>query len=178
MIRTLRALFLGRLLREKLLLVVFALIGLLWWLSSFSGRAGSFARTAKVTSGDLAEQQLWLNNQVAIEEVGRKTAARLDSAQTLDALRLASEVGVIASQNGLHTTSSGGQTTETSGQFSVHTLEYNANRADWDALKKFCGDLQKRAPYIAIKEFTLVADQSNPALLNLRLRISSVEIVR
>ena len=38
MIRTLRAFFLGRLLREKLLLVAFALLGVLMWLSNTSKR--------------------------------------------------------------------------------------------------------------------------------------------
>ena len=44
MIRTLRALFLARLLREKLLLVAFAVLGVAMWFSGFSDRAGVFWR--------------------------------------------------------------------------------------------------------------------------------------
>jgi len=44
MIRTLRALFLRCLLREKLLVVVFLAIAVLLWLSGFSKRAGQFFR--------------------------------------------------------------------------------------------------------------------------------------
>ncbi len=50
MIRSLRAYFLGRALREKILLFAFVAIGLLWWLSAFGGRAGVWMREQKVTT--------------------------------------------------------------------------------------------------------------------------------
>ena len=53
MIRTLRVYFLGRLLREKLLLIGLILIGVLWWLSAFGTRAGQFWRTQRGTTATL-----------------------------------------------------------------------------------------------------------------------------
>ncbi|HUR58295.1 MAG TPA: hypothetical protein VM029_11335, partial [Opitutaceae bacterium] len=62
MIRTLRAFFLGRLLREKVLLLVFVLIGALWWLTAFNKRATVFWRQKHQTTVELADQTRWLQN--------------------------------------------------------------------------------------------------------------------
>jgi len=49
MIRTLRALFLARLFREKILLVAFAVLGVVMWFSGFSTRVGTFWREQRST---------------------------------------------------------------------------------------------------------------------------------
>ncbi len=178
MIRTLRAFFLGRLLREKLLLVVFVLIGVLMWLSGYSRRFGSFWREQHSTTVSLADQQRWLDNRKALEEAARKSAERLDASKTLDASRLLATVAALASEAGLRNTSSGQQTNDSNGQISIHTLPYTVNRADWDSLKKFYVALSARSPYIGIERFTLNADRANPAQLNLAITVTSVEIAR
>jgi hypothetical protein len=55
MIRTLRAFFLGRLLREKLLLVAFFVIGVLMWFSGYSKRLGRHLKM-KVKRKNIAKQ--------------------------------------------------------------------------------------------------------------------------
>lgn len=178
MIRTLRALFLGRLLREKLLLVVFALLGVLMWLSGYGKRVGSFWREQRSTGVNLVEQQRWLNNKKVIEESAKKAADRLDAARTLDGTRLLAAVAALATEANLKNTVSGAQTNQSNGQFSVHTLTYTVNRADWDSLKKFYLALSARSPYIGIERFTLGADRTDPNMLTLQLVVSSVEIAR
>lgn len=178
MIRTLRAFFLGRLLREKLLLVVFALLGVLMWLSSYSKRLGAFWREQRSTTVALNDQQRWLDNRKALEDAAQKAAGRLDASQTLDAVRLVAAVGALASEAGLRNTSSGGATDQSNGQVSIHTLPYMINRADWESLKKFYIALSARSPYIGIEKFTLNSDRANPAQLNLAITVSSVEISR
>lgn len=179
MIRTLRALFLGRLLREKLLLVVFLLIGVLMWLSGFGKRAGAFWREQRVTTSSLAEQQRWLKNESAIIQTARKAAEQLDAAKTLDGTRLLAAVSQIADEAGLKQNSvSGAQKNQSNGQFSVHSIDYAINRASWDALQKFYVALSARSPYIGIEKFALQADRADASLLTLQLTVSSVEIAR
>jgi hypothetical protein len=179
MIRTLRAFFLGRLLREKLLLVAFAAIGLLWWASAFSTRAGRFTQERRRTTAALAEQQQWLDHRLVIEAAAQKAAAQLKPELTLDGTRLLADVSSIAREAGLRNVSGGSLTTKQSnGQFSIHTLDYTVNRSDWNLLRKFYESLQKRTPYIGIEHFQLTADGVNPAQLSLSLRVSSVEITR
>jgi predicted RNA polymerase sigma factor len=178
MIRTLRAFFLGRLLREKLLLVVFALLGVLMWLSSYSKRFGAFWREQHTTTVNLTDQQRWLDNRKALEVAAQKAAGRLDASQTLDGTRLLAAVNAIAAEAGLRNTSSNGATDQSNGEVSIHTLPYKINRADWEALKKFYLALSARSPYIGIERFVLNADRANPAQLNLDLTVTSVEINR
>jgi hypothetical protein len=179
MIRTLRALFLGTQLREKLLLVTFALIGLLWWLSAFSSRASAFNAQRRRTTLALAEQQQWLDNQKAIEAAARKAAEQLDAAKTLDGTRLLAKIGTLAREAGLRNTGTQGSPTTTSnGQFSIHTLTYSITNADWASLTKFYTALQQQSPYIGIDSAIVAAGQNNPAQLSLTLKVSSVEITR
>lgn len=176
MIRTLRALFLARLLREKLLLVAFAVLGVVMWFSGFSTRVGTFWREQRSTTVSLAEQKQWLANRTAIDASAQKAAARLDAAQTLDATRLYAEVDKLARAAGV-TPGLGEQRDVTGDQFSVHSLQVTINKVDWEALKKFYLNLQARSPYISIEQFTLNAPPAGSPLSAV-LRVSSVEVAK
>src|SRR5438128_911821 len=108
MIRTLRALFLARLLREKLLLVAFTALGALWWLSAFSTRANAFNLQQRRTTAALKEQQQWLDHRKEIEVSAEKAAATLDPSKTLDGSRLLAAVNSLARDASLKNTVSGG----------------------------------------------------------------------
>jgi len=179
MIRSIRAFFLSRALREKLLLVAFVAIGALWWLSAFGTRAGQFWRDQRTTTTRLKEQAEWIKNRTVIEETAQKTAARLDPARTLNGNQLVTTVAQIAREAGLqNATSSGNPITRTSGQFAIHETDYTIRNTDWDSLIKFYEELQKRSPYISVERFSLVAGANNAAQLTLGLKVVSVEIVR
>ena len=174
MIRTLRALFLARLLREKLLLVAFAVLGVAMWFSGFSTRAGVFWREQRSTTLTLAEQKQWLVNRTAIEESARKSAGRLDAARTLDATRLYAEVEKMARDSGV-TPGLGDQRDVVGDQFAVHSLQVTINKVEWEALKKFYLNLQARSPYINIEQMALSAPPAGSPL-TATLRVSSVEV--
>jgi len=177
MIRTLRALFLARLLREKLMLAALLAILALAWLSGFSTRVGGFLARQKIITADLADQAQWLANRKSIQDSARLAAGRLDAARTLDATRLLAEMSGMAREAGLLNTAGGESQDVGSGQFTVHTLEFNILKADWNSLKAFYIAVQQRSPYIGIEQFSVQADHANPTLLNVSLRVSSVEIV-
>jgi hypothetical protein len=179
MIRTIRAYFLGRLLREKFLLLAFILIGLLWWLSAFSGRAGGFWRAQRSTTATLLEQQQWLNNRLAIEAAAKKAAARLDPGKTLDQTRLVNAVNQAAFDAGLRNNYSATPApSESNSQFTVHSVDFTVTNADYEALLPFYLNLHQRAPYVGIERFALASNLSGSPKLTLRLRVSSVEIPR
>lgn len=180
MIRTLRAFFLGRLLREKVLLLAFVLIGVLWWLTAFNKRASFFWREQHRTTVELADQQRWLQNKTKIEAEAERAARGFEAAQTLDGNRLVSAINQAASEAGLRNNygTSGPPTTETNGQFKIHTVLYSVTGADFVTLEKFYLNLHKRAPYIGVESFVLLGRGNNSPLLNLSLRVSSVELPR
>jgi hypothetical protein len=176
MIRTLRALFLSRLLREKILLLAFFGLGTLWWLSSFADRAARFVREERALGIELAIQQQWLDNRGLIEATAQKAASRLDPAQTRNSTRLFTEVSNLANEAGFRNAIINPQPPATIGQFSIHTLNFTVNNVDWEALKKFYLALQAKAPYVGIDQFSLNNPGNNTHTLG--MRISSVEIAR
>ncbi|MDO8540827.1 MAG: GspMb/PilO family protein [Opitutaceae bacterium] len=179
MIRTLRLLFLSRALREKLLLLGFIAIALMWWGSVFAKRAVLFNRERRMTTARLNEQTKWIRDRGAIEEKAQKAASSFDPARTLNANQLAAAVEQLANQAGLRANASSLELTTTpSGQFAVHALRYRISGADWEKLSKFYESLQHRAPYMAIDSFTLSAAPNNPSQLTVELRVVSVEIIR
>lgn len=179
MIRSLRIFFLTRLLREKLLLVAFAAVALLIWLSGFSTRAGVFLRAERATTLELKEQELWLANENQIKLAADKAAAQFDPSRTLDGTRLFTRVKQLAAEAGLKNTSNQGlEPPVTNGQFSVHTLGFQVNAADFPSIEQFYVKLNQNAPYIAVEQFALQPQPNNPSLLSLVIKVSAPEIAR
>lgn len=180
MIQTFRAFFLGRALREKLLLLTFIGIAVLWWGSACMKRGTQFWREQRTTTEKLKFQDGVIHNRAGVELRAQQTAAQLDPTKTLDANQLAAAVQQLAQEAGLRNTYQGSSpTTQVSGQFSIHSLGATIRGADWvTQVKPFYVALQKRAPYIAIEQLTLQAAAQNPAQLTLDLKVVSVEINR
>ena len=85
---------------------------------------------------------------------------------------IADQVGV---RNG---TSSEILETQLTNQFSVNTVQVAVRNADLPSLLSFYDELEKRAPYIGLEQFSLSANPTNPSLLSAVMRVSSVEINR
>ncbi len=178
MIRAVRHFFLTRALREKLLLVAFVAIGVMWWFSAFGKRGGSFWREQRSTTARLTEQAQWIKNRPSIEQAAKQTAERLDPARTLNGNQLVTTVDQLAKEAGLRNGVGGSPTTEKSGQFAVHTAQYTITQAQYDQIKAFYEALQKRSPYISVEQFKVIAAASNAATLTLSLKVVSVEIAQ
>jgi hypothetical protein len=179
MIRRARISFLTRALREKLLLLAFIGIAVVWWGSSFLTRGAGFWRDQRTTTQQLTLQREWIKNRATIEDTAKKTASSLDPARTLNANQLVTTVIQLANEAGLKgAQTSGGTTSTTSGQLALHSQEFVLRNIEWDALTKFNQALEQRSPYIAMERFTLVAAPPNGAQLTLNLKVTSVEITR
>jgi len=179
MIKACKAFFLGRLLREKLLLVAFIVLGAAIWLSGFSDRAGSFWREHKTLKNALSTQQQWLDNREAIDARSRVAIAKLDPARTLNDTRLIGEINAIANGVGLRSNvATNDARTERNSQFAVNYLRVDVTKASYETIKSLYFELEKRSPYIGLEEFSLQVDPANRRLLKATLRVSSVEIIR
>lgn len=176
--RSLRAFFLNLQFREKALLVIFAVLIVAVWFSTFNTRFWKFQAAARSTGLELKEHSQLLAQRQAIEEAAKNAAARLDPTKTLDGTGLFATVQAIATEAGLRNPRIGEQQEQTNGQFVVHSLRFSVQKADWDTLKKFYLSIQARSPYIGIETFSLNADKASPASLNATMEISSVEVPR
>lgn len=179
MIRTIRIFFLTRALREKLLLVAFVAIGLLWWGSSFTSRSSVFWRQQRTMTSQLKVSAEWVKNKKMIEEAAKKAASSLVPEKTLNANQLLTTVNQLAAEAGLKNITSGGtQPSSTSGQFAVHSQEFIIRNLEWEPLGRFYKALQQNSPYLSIERFTLRSVGNNSSQLELVLRVASVEITR
>lgn len=178
MIRSLRLFFLSRLLREKILLVAFALLGVAIWMSSLSTRLGQFRTAANTATAELETQAMWLGSQASIEAEAAKAAAQLDPARTLDSNDLYAEITSLVGAAGIPPTSlvnPQNRPDVTSGQFSIHTLDFTVNNVDWVPLKNFYASVLTRAPYVGVSYFDLRPRPNNPSQHQLMLRVSAIE---
>lgn len=176
MIRSIRAFFLSRVLREKLLLVCFLGIGVVMWASSLSSRGNRFWRAQNVTTAQLKEQDFWLGRQKEIETITQTAAAQMDPAKTLDPTNLSVTVSQLANDAGLKITRSNVTPAMSTGQFSINALRITINGADWSSFSKFYQRLQQRAPYLAITELAIQPMRGNPSQVQGTMNISSFEV--
>lgn len=173
-----KAFFLSRLLREKILMLGFVLIGALIWLSGVSDRVGVQWRAIKQTSTDLDVQQRWLLQRQRIEKEAQLAIEHLDPSRTFDNVRLQSELNSLARAAGLSNYDvSDSRTTRTS-QFAVHSVQFSVRNADMGALIAFYQSLAQRAPYLGLEQFALASNRANPSQLTAQWRVTSVEIAR
>jgi hypothetical protein len=176
MIRTLRAFFLSRLFREKLLLVGFLGIAVIMWASAFSSRARRFWHAQAATTQELQQQDALLRQRPAIEAATQAAAAQMDPAKTLDATGLSVEVSRIANDAGVRINTGNVTPGPNAGQFAINTLRIQVPSADWHAFAVFYQHLQERAPYIAITQITMEPVPRNPAQVRAALDVASFQI--
>ena len=173
-----KAFFLSRLLREKVLLLAFVLIGAAIWFSSVSDRVGVRLRQIRTASSDLDVQARWLLQQDRIQKEATFAIAHLDPALAFDSVRLQSEINSMARDAGLSNYDVSDSRDQSTSQFAVHSVQFSARNADIAALVTFYQALGKRAPYIGIEQFSLASNRANPSQLNISWRVTSVEIVK
>jgi hypothetical protein len=172
-----KAYFLSRLFREKILLVLLVGAGAVVWLSSVSGRLSAWYADHRRTTFELNEQAVWLSQRERIEEEAMSAIRNLDPARSFNGVRLSAELSNLAAAAGL-----GGNTTsevlppERTAQFAVNAVRLRITRATWESLKTFYLELSKRAPYITIDQFAVVAERNNPSQLTANLRVVAVEV--
>ncbi len=168
-------LFLRRAPRERVLILVLLAAGALVWLGSAARRARIRWTEGRVVATELATQKLWLERKASIEARAARAAGNLDPARTLDATHLVGEVSALASEAGLSAALDAPHTQRT-GQFAYHTVQVGFRRADLAALVKFYRALGRRAPYLALEECSFIANRANPAELDARFDVFSVEV--
>jgi len=173
-----KAFFLSRVLREKILLLALVLILALMWLFSVMGRAMAFKREYQNTTAVLQSQQRTLNDRARIQARATAAIRQLDPASTFDTVRLQSELDTMAAAAGITNKTIGDARTDRTPQFSVNSASINLRNVDYPSLVKFYEDLKKRSPYIGIDRLTLQVVAANVNQLTASITVSSVEVAK
>jgi len=164
----------SRSMREKVLVLLMFLVGLLIWFSFFADRAQALLAERASLNRRQAEMDLYLDNRDLIEQRAEAGIASLEPERTLDGTRLLVEVADLAEKHGMKP-SVDSPRIEAGEIFSYHTVVLTVQNAKLETLIGFTGELQSRAPYLALEE-VVVTSKSDPQYLDARYRISSVEL--
>ncbi len=164
--------FQNRSLRERVLLLVFALIGLAWWAPVALRRSGALRRDLTEYKTDRETQELWLSRQAEIEARATAATRTLDPSKTLDASQAFAELNRMTS--GM-TAEIGAQRTQQSEQFALNNVQVTIRRVDMAGLLHFYEQLGARAPYLGIEQCSVSADRANPGLVSAVFRVYSIE---
>lgn len=169
-----KAFFLGRILREKILLLTFTLLVLLIWVGRGLGRSRAVGGPAHRPRGTgdpagLAEKPR------SDRGAGGRRDPKPGFGKTINATRLLGELNTLATQAGLNA-DIGSQRTERTDQFAFHSVQMNVRRADLATVLKFYTELSERSPYIALEQCSLAVDRANPGQLNASFRVVAVEL--
>lgn len=187
MIKAFKAFFLGRQLREKLLMVAFIAAGVAIWLSSFSGRARAFWLSAKTANATLATQAAWLAKSDSIEARTRTAVSKLNPLKTYNANSLLGVIDRLARDAFGPKVTISTEGSKVSGQFATHSVTATINatntEADWKLLMyKFYPDLQKLSPYVSLEELAITAGGAGRTgaggPMTVRLRATSIEVIQ
>jgi hypothetical protein len=134
-------------------------------------------KDVRETRAVLEQQERWLEEKDRIAAAATAAIADLDGSRTFNSLRLSAELSTLAKNAGIdQSLRSEAQPTQQTAQFAVHTVQLTLTRVGWESLLSFYEELSQRAPYISIERFSLESVRNNPAELNARLLVSSVEI--
>lgn len=161
-----------RSLRERVLLLVFALIGFGWWAPVALGRLGLLRHEISEYRVESETQQLWLSRRAEIETRAAAAGRTLEPAKMLNASQAFSELSRMTS--GLNPEIVAGKTQQ-SDQFALNNIQVTIRRAEPRGLLDFYGQLAARAPYLGIEQSILSADRANPGMINAVFKVYSIE---
>ncbi|HWA29297.1 MAG TPA: hypothetical protein VG734_26840 [Lacunisphaera sp.] len=164
--------FNSKLLRERVLMLVFIGIGVLWWGSALVRRIGQNSQTWHLLGQEEALQREWLGKGATINDRTEKMAKKLDPAKTMNAAQAYAEVSRLTA--GL-SAEMGAQRTDPSENITVHSLNVTLRRVDMAGLIRFYEGISSRAPYLGIEQCAITIDRGSPGLVTAVFRIYSIE---
>ena len=174
MLTTLRNLFNAVSLRERALLAAFLWLCVLVWaasaLTDFHDTKGSLAKVSR----DLQQQDLWFDKKEQTESELAEVLNRLDATKTYASFQLVGKLDAIARRSKMSFDISS-PSTKTGDTFDIHTVRIQFKKAGIAELISFDEEVRRESPYLGFERVQLVANKSDPRLLNAQFVVSSFE---
>jgi hypothetical protein len=158
-----KAYFLSRHIREKMLILGLVIIAIAFWLPSLIGRTNQLLAEKKLAESKIAEQQPWLDRRDEIDAEEAAAVNKLKPELSFDKLKLTSEITKMAEAASVNPAPIIGAATSskaTSRQLSISSIRVTLNNVDMPTLVSFYRELAKRSPYISISDCTITVRQA------------------
>lgn len=174
---SLKPAFMARSRREKILALLFLGVMVVLWFSSLSTRVESVNRERKILMVEKKVQEEWLKDRQTIDADYQSSLTRLTEARLPNRNEFAGQIDAMLRkyQFGFRTDPPQTKVLKT---ISEHTVNVTIEKADYNTLREFTGEIKDQFPYVALEQLTLNPDRRNPALLDARLRLVAIEFNR
>ncbi len=172
-----RAFFFRRSWRERVLLLVVLTVGVAIWLSSVASRSGALRERWGATGTALHLQKDWLS--VAAENEGQLQSrlAQVQQGRSLNANQLAGQLDAVVKRQRFANYRLDPPASERKPPVAVHTVALTIEKVELPAFGAFVDDLRGSLPLVNIEQLVVTPDRRNPAQLDVRLKLSGLELL-
>ncbi len=172
-----RAFFFRRSWRERILLLVVLTVGVAIWLSSVSGRSGTLRERWGATGTALALQQTWLESAAENQVQLQSRLAQVQQGRSLNANQLAGQLDAVAKRQHFANYRLDPPTSERKPPVAIHTVSLTIEKVELAAFGTFVDDLRSSLPLVNIEQLVITPDRRTPAQLDVRLKLSGLELL-
>lgn len=162
--------------REKLLLSLFILAGLLIWSGSILGGLRATADNLKSTRTDIENQNFILSQESSTNQRMDAVLAQLKSDKTFSSAELVGRIDEIARLGEDLTYEIFSPRTDSDAELNLHSLRFRIRRASLADLLNFQQRLIQEEPYITVESMRITANRQNPEQLDASYIVSSPEL--
>ncbi len=171
-----RAFFFRRSWRERVLLLVVLAVGVVIWLFSVLGRARAARELWAASGRELRDQQQWLDSAAETRDRLQSRLAQVQQGRALNANQLVGQLDAVVKRHGFAFRLDP-PTPERRPPVVIHTVSLNLDKADLPAFAAFADDLRTSLPLVNIEQLVITPDRRNSAQLDVRLKLSGLELL-
>jgi len=162
-------------LREQCLMSLFFVVGCLWFGYEVVASLGASYRASRIADSEYKTQQLWLDQEAALDQRMVAALGKLDGTKTFSVNQLLEVMDKIARETGLQTSISR-PTTRQGKVFTEHVLVVPISRASMRTLIDFENSIKTHYPYLGVDYMLIEPEPSAPELLRGEVRVTSFEL--
>ncbi|HLP09756.1 MAG TPA: hypothetical protein VK178_16460 [Opitutaceae bacterium] len=173
-----RAFFFRRSWRERVLLLVVLTVGVAIWLASVFARGRTLRERWGETGQVLDTQQRWL---AVAPEKAQDLQSRLSQVQqgrSLNANQLVGQLDAVIKRQRITAYRLDPPTTERRPPVALHSVSVTLDKTELATLGAFVDDLRANLPLVNIEQIVVTPDRRNPAQLDVRLKLSGLELLQ
>jgi hypothetical protein len=173
-----KAFFFRRSWRERILLLVVLAVAVVIWLFSVLARARAARERWAGAGVVLQQQQIWLDGAVRTREQLESRLSQVQQGRALDGNQLVGQLDVVVKRHHFPSYRLDPPTSERKPPVTIHTVSLNLEKAELAPFGAFVDDLRASLPLVNIEQVVIAPDRRNPAQLDVRLKLSGLELLQ
>lgn len=173
-----RTFFFRRSWRERILLLVVLITAVVIWLFSSLGRARAERERWTGAGIVLQQQQAWLDSAGQTQEQLQSRLAQVQQGRSLNSNQLVGQLDAVLKRQHFAGFRLDPPTSERKPPVVIHSVSLSIEKAELPAFGAFVDDLRTTLPLVNIEQLVLTPDRRNPAQLDVRLKLSGLELLQ